>query len=130
MTKVVRIEPTGELIACDGNPVTLGGVAFDGDVDVVHCMSPIITLFAPHRVFVGVVDDWGLAKGLPVNWKAWALYNRSPIFGPMYFADDTATPLPDELIDLIAGPIESWLPTEQIQTMQHIIATNYPEAIS
>jgi hypothetical protein len=126
MTKVIRIEPTGEIIHVDGGAIGLADIAFDGDVDVVTCTSPLL----PPGVYVGAIDDWGLAKNLPVNMKAWALYNRSPIFGPMYFADDNGADLPDDVLAMLAEPIESWMPATQLDTMTHIIAIHYPEAVA
>ena len=42
------------------------------------------------RRVVLFVDEWGVTNpGCRVNWRAWAVYGRSPILGPALIAPDS-----------------------------------------
>lgn len=73
--------------------------------------TTVVSLSAPilpsSHVWVGVLDDFGAADQ-PLNRKAWALYGRSPIYGPMYVAADGGSELPAEVVAIISTPIEEW----------------------
>jgi hypothetical protein len=94
----------------------------DEGTDVVTLTSPSMAAYrSPHDPWVGWIFDWGKTMGLPVNRKAWALYGRSPIYGPMLIATDHRAPLPDEFLEIIAKPIEEWVPAEVLARMEEVI---------
>lgn len=85
---------------------------------VVTLTSPILATWRdPGDPWVGWVFDWGIPMGLPVNRKAWALYGRSPIYGPMLLATDLREPLPDGFLSVVASPIEEWVPADVLDAM-------------
>ena len=59
-------------------------------------------------VIVGIIDDFGIANGLPLNRTAWALYGGSPIYGPMFIAQDDHELLPEQLVAALMGTDE-WI---------------------
>lgn len=92
-----------------------------GGSDVVVLRSPLI----PHDQFdpyVGYTDDWGMVKGLPVNMKAWALYGRSPIYGPMVVKTDLTSEIPAAVIDMVTKPLDKWVPREVLRNMHRILS--------
>jgi len=109
---VVRIQPDGTVFAVSTQQ---GGYRYAADaarkeggiesIDIVTLPNPILG----HGVFVGAIDDWGATYDppLPVNRKAWALYGRSPIHGPMWLANDYNEPLDTMLIDMLTG--DEWI---------------------
>lgn len=110
-TRIVRIDPDGTVDLVDGGDLlSVGRTAFDGRTDVITLRSPEVD--ASWGVMVGVVHDTGLLDGLPLNRKAWALYGRSPIYGPMFVAFDQ---------DDVGGrdPLETWF-------IDKIMSDDYP----
>lgn len=90
--------------------------------DVVVLASPIMA--AHHSLdipWVGIIDDWGATKELPINRKAWALYGRSPIHGPMIVKNDLSMPIDPDFIAMIASPIEEWVDERVLVNMDRII---------
>jgi hypothetical protein len=72
---------------------------------------------------VFVVHEWGRLMGLPVNMKAWAMYGRSPLAGPVWVAVDMcATALPEAWLSIIARPIEEWVGAGILDAMTAVIA--------
>lgn len=69
-------------------------------VSVYSCNNP--GALEP-RDYVLVIDDFGDAKGLPLNRKAWALYGRSPIYGPALWYRDDHEPIPPELLAAVTS---------------------------
>lgn len=74
----------------------------------------------PHEdgpyVFVGWVAEWGRIDRLPLNVKAWALYGRSPICGPMVVALDgepggNRQPLPELFVEALLSD-RDWVTPE------------------
>ena len=112
-TQTVRIDPDGKIteLAEDGHEAA--SIAFGSSVTVVTCAAPML----PPGVFVGWIDDFG-AQDLPLNMKAWALYGRSSIFGPMILGMDSGGPVPAHVIDMLNEPIEAWVPAETVAYMR------------
>jgi hypothetical protein len=113
------------LIETDGTVVTdqavveAARIAIEaGGADVVALDSPL-TPREP-ALFVGWIDDWGVTKGRPVNMKAWALYGRSPIHGPMVVANDLGFPV-GELAAKVSRPIEEWVAPEILDRMRELL---------
>lgn len=79
---------------------------------VVVCASPLVEPFVGDETLVGWIFDWGRVEGMPINRKAWALYGRSPLFGPVVIACDSGRPIPDRVIDMIGQPIDTWVPDD------------------
>lgn len=99
-----------------------------GGSDVVVLRSPVVFLYAGLGMgtrdipWVGVIDDWGMTKRRPINWKAWALYGRSPIYGPMVVKPDSpAETIPDDFVKRIAAPIEEWVDEAVLTRMHNIV---------
>lgn len=115
---VLRIDPDGTVTTHeDADPLKLGAKAFDGQTDVVTCRNPFVS-----EVSVGVVHDWGAVGGMPLNEKAWALYGRSPIFGPMFYSlDSPYAPLPDDLVAMLLSD-EDWIDPRVRAEMVRIVA--------
>lgn len=90
---------------------------------VVTLRSPVVAPWDdPNDPLVGWIYDWGKVMGLPVNLKAWALYGRSPIYGPMLVASDHRRPLDPEFIAMLGRPIEGWVPAEAFANMTRILS--------
>lgn len=119
------IEPDGTIVVDQTAAEILVETLQDVGADVVTLRSPHL----PAGVYVGWVDDWGVTKGLPVNMKAWALYGRSPIHGPMVVRRDDGLDIPDEYVEHLARPIEEWLDAEILDRMYEILRTP-PENVS
>lgn len=105
----LRIDPDGTVIEyTDPDLLGLAHAEFE-ETDVVVLRSPwyderVLPDGAPP--LVGVIYDWGRDLGLPLNVKAWALYGRSPICGPMWIAldsedDGRRRPLPPGLLSAV-----------------------------
>lgn len=91
-----------------------------GGSDVVVLHAPMLPTAADP--WVGFIDDWGMVKHRPINMKAWALYGRSPIYGPMVLRnDDPSTPIPAEFIRMICLDVESWVPFDTLHRMYDIV---------
>lgn len=113
-TATIRIDPDGTVERLDARTFTelrevaTATLATDSlSVELLgRCNEYSLSLTG---LCIAVIDDWGATKGLPVNAKAWALYGRSPLVGPVFVGldsndDGTRDDLPDEFIDLIASP--------------------------
>lgn len=128
-TYVIRIDPSGTVTRMDGdlhvNLLALAERELGATIDVVtvrpHDWAPFPDDDAP---LVAVVDEWGRSKGLPVNVKAWALYGRSPLVGPVFLAFDSASdgrwPLPDEWITAMERPWQDWVLADAVDRMRTI----------
>ena len=88
---------------------------------VVTLASPVAR---PHwsgpEPLVGYVFDWGRVDGLPINRKAWALYGRSTIHGPMLIGLDNRAPLSPEFVQMVSSSIEDWVPVEALAAIEAI----------
>ena len=103
---VYLIDPDGSVIPCEGaDLLTLTREHIGESADVVTLSHPA---FGGGEIGVGAINDWGRMDGLPLNVKAWALYGRSPIVGPMLVALDgsgaSRPPFPSEVHDLLIDP--------------------------
>lgn len=111
-TYIIRIDPDGTVTEYE-NPdlLAISGAAFGGQRCTFTC-RPINDPSAPEvfptfDVFlVGVCHDWAYAQpDATCNPKSWALYGRSPIAGPAFFAHDTVAsqrePLDQAWIDKV-----------------------------
>ena len=78
-------------------------------VTVYSCHSPI---GAPEQFpsfdgpLIGMTGEWAHTDTPTVNIKAWALYGRSPICGPVILAFDDRRPFTSEWLEKLSGPIE------------------------
>lgn len=138
---IVKIEPDGEVIRCEGTdflavaergcstlpgysgPTGWGGIVENArGIDVCsvppHTYAPLPSTTAP-TVFA--LHEWGRLLRLPVNRKAWALYGRSPLVGPVWVATDDRAPLSDRWIEIISRPIEQWVPADVLQAMTRVL---------
>jgi hypothetical protein len=114
----VRIDPDGSIIEFE-HPDVLGEASreFDGLTSVVTLRSWFYddrtddTGMTP--VLVGVIHDWGRTNHMPLNVKAWALYARSPLCGPVYVGNDGSTtrpPLHPQLLAALRNPAFPFIP--------------------
>lgn len=132
MTKVIRIDTAGEVTRLEGGDLLHLAHEEFTTTDVVAChLAPILQEHLP-PTFVMVIDDFG-AEDMPINYKAWALYGRSPIYGNGYFAYDSEETggrrdLPESLIDTIAQPIDTWVDAGVIAHMN--IPQDRPEMLA
>lgn len=101
----LRIDIDGSVTAVEGTAADAAREEFNDLTTVVVCGAPML----PHGTWVLHLDDFG-AQDLPVNPKAWALYGRSPIFGPVYFSADGGGHIPPSLVKMLTSPIEEWVP--------------------
>jgi hypothetical protein len=108
----LRIDPDGTIKHFAGSAMDAAYTEIEA-CSVVTCRAPVIP---EHLLMVGVIDDFG-ADGLPINMKAWALYGRSPIFGPMWFGSDVDGDVPFDLAQTIRQPIETWVHAGVIEFM-------------
>lgn len=111
---IVRIDTDGIITEHTTRDLLgLAGAEFDGLTEVVTLRSwwyddrSDPTRYQPP--LVGVIHDWSRTNHMPLNVKAWALYNRSPICGPMYVALDSDDaggrgPLPHGLLAALHHP--------------------------
>lgn len=110
---VVRIDPDGTVTDVPGSDaLAVASAEFEGMTDVVLLRHPQ----AEYRL-VGIVHDWGTLS-LPLNRKAWWLYGGSPIYGPMYVADDDNAELDPEFVAMIQGDV----PAEMLARMDAFLA--------
>jgi hypothetical protein len=135
MTKVIRIDTAGEVTRLEGGDLLrLAHEEFEA-TDVVAChIAPILEDYMP-PMFVMVIDDFG-AEDMPINYKAWALYGRSPIYGNAYFAYDASSDadatqrpdLPDVLVETVTQNLDLWVDEPVIAGMK--IARDRPEMLT
>lgn len=111
MTLVLKIAADGTV---SESPFTQAHEAAHAELE--H--TPVVTLHHPMFVSltIGYVDDWGATNGSPLNEKAWALYGGSPIYGPMWVADDNLGDLDPEVVALLLGDTD-WVGPEIRRSM-------------
>lgn len=120
-TKIIRIGADGSIVPVAGRDL-LGVARLEfgaSNVCVVTCAAPWLSDTIP---FVGAVHEWGVDMGLPLNPKAWLLYGRSPIVGPMLFGydqDDAGDrpDLPAELVETMRKPLREIVSADVIDRM-------------
>lgn len=143
MTYVVRIDTSGDVVLCEGRdvlataergvmdlPAYTGPVPWDEShivenrhgIDVVsarpHQLAPFPSLHVPT---VMCVHEWGRLLRLPVNVKAWAMYGRSPLCGPVWVAlDGCVDELPETWIAAVRHPAAKWVHPRAVDAMQEI----------
>ncbi len=124
---VLRIDPDGTVFAVStqrgGYRYAANAAQKEGgieSIDIVTLRNPILG----RGVFVGAIDDRGATHDppLPVNRKAWALYGRSPIHGPMWLANDDNEPLDTMLIDMLTG--DEWINDELDNAMNKYLTSH------
>lgn len=102
LTYTLRIDPDG---TCTRDARLSGArdLALVGadSLDVISLRAPFLRESFASNELVAYIDDWGRTKGLPLNRKAWALYGRSPVYGPVWVKDDHDAILSPKLIALI-----------------------------
>jgi hypothetical protein len=127
MTTYVTINVDGTI---DTNPVATAEFQkiMLNEGTVVTLASPVTREhWTSGEPLIGWVYDWGAVHGgpdggpMPVNLKAWALYGRSTIHGPMMIASDARVPLTDEFLAMIDSPIEDWVPGDTLVRMAEIL---------
>lgn len=121
MTARIAVWPDGT-VSTDPDTIDalMTELAADG-TDVVMLASPVAAAWRNRRhrrvvPLVGYIDDWGATKH-PVNMKAWALYGRSPIYGPMVIKDDLDLDLPAGLVDMLERSIDDWVAEDVLERM-------------
>lgn len=137
MTNTIRIDPDGTVTCYDTPLLATARTAFDGATSTFTC-QPITD--GPEGVFpnfavplVGVCHDFAYEVTPVCNPKAWALYGRSPIAGPAFFAHDGGVPeLADTWIERMRA--HDWLqrPIMNVDVMQRVAADNglsWPELV-
>lgn len=100
--RALRIDPDGSVTRLDEFAWTAGQAEFD-HTTVVTCGAP----FVGQSVHVLVLDDFGAAD-LPLNRKAWGLYGRSPIYGPVFVGRDDGDEVDEELAATVEAAIGDW----------------------
>lgn len=123
MTAIVRIDPDGTVTRVVGKvlPSDIDG----SGIEIVtamrcpcpkeHVPLPTLPIGAPESLVIAV-KDFGRRDGEPINLKAWALYARSPIVGPVLVCwdlddDGYRGDLTDEWIERMSGQVD-WLEPE------------------
>ncbi len=151
VTYIVRIDPDGTVTRCEGRDVldvaALGlqlWPAYTGETPwgnrVENARGVDVTSTQPHRFAplpstdvstVLVVHEWGwfIEPPLAINRKAWAMYGRSPLVGPAWVAiDGSAYELPDEWIDAVSAPLESWCDPRALREIDDYVQLEYRQA--
>lgn len=101
--RTLRIDPDGSVTASDLAPLAAATAERD-HLTVVVCAAP----FLPNdTIWVGVLDDFGAAD-LPLNRKGWALYGRSPLYGPVFFGADDDRNIPVDVAAMLRRDLEDW----------------------
>lgn len=125
-TRVIVIHDDGRVQRLVGAQSALSSATegFRGETSVVTLRSP----FGPERdnphavPLVGVVHERGRLMGAPVNLKAWLLYGRSSIHGPMFVSyDGGSDDLPDDWIDRLSA--DDVIPAEVLAAMNQRLAS-------
>lgn len=149
MTKVIRIDPSGEVTKLEGTDMlalAIEGLAhvggYTGSPDLpgmgtVHISEsePTLDLVSARpngvspwpagaRLIVIAVHQWGRNMDLPVNRKAWGLYGLSPLCGPAFVALDTddegyRADLDEDFIAQLRAPA-TWLTADVTRRMEAI----------
>lgn len=73
---------------------------FGGLTSVVTLRTPLIAPFHPY--LIGIIHDFGMAK-FKINHAAWALYGRSPLYGPVFVATDDGSPLDSQFVAMVCS---------------------------
>lgn len=129
-TLVIRIDPDGTVTECAG-PALLGLARAElGEVDVFSIRAHQFAPFPGGADLVACVEQWGAttrnATGgpLPINVKVWALYGRSPVFGPAFLAHDRVSEDLDDREPLdpewIATMRTDWVPADVLERMRAV----------
>lgn len=136
MTWVIRIDTCGTVTRCQGAHLIEEARAHFRLLDLLSPPEVDVVSFRlledwrhpapkPGGQIVGAVHQWSRVEGFPLNVKAWALYGRSPLCGPVFIAHDgdgvDRDPLPDWWIDEIAGDPD-WIPEETYDHMRLVAA--------
>lgn len=99
----VRVDPDGTVTVVEGSALVAAQATWS-HLSVVTLGAPFLP---DDRTWVGTIDDFGAADS-EINRKAWGLYGRSPIYGPMFVSEDGGGDLPSEIVEMISRPIVSW----------------------
>lgn len=132
MTKIIRIDTEGDVTLIEGSDLLARAGEEFSALTVVSChIAPILQDYMP-PVFVLALDDFG-AEDMPINYKAWALYGRSPIYGTAFFAydGDAEAPrpdLPEVLVQTITRALDTWVDEGVINYMN--IPRDRPEMLT
>ena len=116
------ITPDGQVTELAGTDILKVAHNLFTSTEVVPCVE------YHGEIMVGVIEGFGRLDGLPINEKAWALYGRSPIFGPMLFGVDLTEdegrvdPIPQPLAALLLGDTD-WVGEELRTRMRGVLAT-------
>lgn len=116
------------------------------DLDLMSLSAPLLAAWPADpdgvgdededdNVWLGMVHEWGYRLGLPLNHRAWMLYGRSPVFGPMWMMSATRNqvrpgvfervPMPDDMVAAILRPEAV---TEYLEAMRRgIDASEYAD---
>lgn len=138
MTHIIRIDPDGTVTRLDTTDVLLEGRELFSLPTTFTC-QPIDEQAAVeagypcfHVPLVGVCHDFAYTETPVVNPKAWALYGRSPIAGPVLLARVDHEPFDDEWLDRISA---DWVRSPLMRTdamrsiaLDHGLA--WPEAVT
>lgn len=128
MTTYVKIDPDGA-VTTEATVIAEFERLMLNEGEVVILGSPLLAPYRDNQTdpYVGYVHEWGAVHGgpgngpMPINRKAWALYGRSPIHGPILVVRDLRGPLPDEFIEMVSKPIEEWVTGDILARMNSII---------
>jgi hypothetical protein len=106
VTVLVRIDPDGTVTRLAGsNLLDQGHIACGGALEFLALRAPE-PLGPGGGLLMGAIADRGALDGLPLNVKAWTLYGRSPVCGPMIVGYDSEQEprqtLPDEWIERVS----------------------------
>lgn len=118
MTYIIRIDPDGTITECEGDDLLfVAGNHFPDGLDIVTLKTPEgAPPEFPHTdepYLVGALGQWSRTTHTYVNPKAWALYGRSPLIGPIFVAHDSYDDGPGD-----EGEARPPLPPEFIERMR------------
>jgi len=127
VTLAIRIDPDGSVLEyASGDPLMLARAEFDGFTSV-YTMAGM-----GEPTHVGVVHDFSRTKGMALNHKAWALYARGPICGPMYLWRDDGADLDADDLARLRAPFREMTandPRLAIKMMQRIVECNATDTV-
>lgn len=123
MIRVACIDQDGSvlIVETERSLAEVAHEALGGMCSVVKLLNPI----CGPGMTVGYVDDFGYSNpSYEINRKAWALYGRSPVVGPMVVGADDGRDLdPGFVTALLAG--DEWMEPEWIAAQERFLAA-YP----
>lgn len=132
MTTIILLDTDGTVTELDDtDPFVAAEVHVAPQSTVFSCSSPpgappeFPTFDGP---LVGFTAEWAYRETPTVNVKAWALYGRSPIAGPVILTYDDRRPFDTEWLDRLAGDI----PGLRLSAMRSIAARHgltWPDGI-